>query len=261
MNNQDLHLASLSSIPLPNDLWVSSSPRIKPELSHQLSIGYYRQFNGFDFSVEAYGKYMMNQLIFNVITDNSSSLGFEDQFFKGKGIAYGIDFSLSKKSGPITGTVNYSYSRSKRSFHKIYDGAWFNDKYDRPHDLNFSLFYQRNSKWSFSALWVFASGNNLTLPSGRWWMMGSIMNDYEGYNDFRLPSYHRLDLSANYTLKVKRLKESVLNFSVINVYNRANPYFAFYKVYMKNNQNNIDIKSMQVSLFPMMPSVSWRFKF
>jgi TonB dependent receptor/TonB-dependent Receptor Plug Domain len=261
LNNQDLHLASLSSIPLPNDIWASSSPRVKPETSHQLSIGYYRIYNDYSFSVEAYGKYMTNQLIFNAITDNTSSLGFEDQFFKGKGIAFGIDFSLSKKTGPITGTIKYSYSRSKRSFHQIYDGAWFNDKYDRPHDLNLSLFYQRNTKWSFSALWVFASGNNLTLPSGRWWMMGSIMNDYDGYNNFRLPYYHRLDFSASYKLKVKRLKESVLNFSIINVYNRANPYFAFYKVYMKNNQNNIDIKSMQTSLFPIMPSVGWRFKF
>ncbi|MDD4922368.1 MAG: TonB-dependent receptor [Bacteroidales bacterium] len=260
-NEQNLHLASLSSIPLPNDLWAPSSPRLHPETSDQLTVGYYKTTDFFDFSVEAYGKYMKHLLIFNVITDNSTNQGFEDQFFRGKGLAYGVDFSLRKKTGIFTGSLKYSLSRSKRSFPMIMDGEWFNDKNDRPHDLSLTIGYTPNKKWDFSALWVFASGNNMTLPSGRWWMMGQIMNDYDNFNGFRFPPYHRLDLSANWHLKTKHLKESVLNFSIINAYNHANPYYAYFKVFMGNNQYNLDVKSYQISLFPIMPSVSWKFKF
>jgi len=261
INDQQLHLAALSSIPLPNDIWVSSTPRLRPETSDQLTIGYYRTQGYAEFSVEAYGKYMKNQLIFNVITDENIDQSFEDQFFHGKGVAFGVDVSISKKTGFFTGMLTYSYSRSLRSFPLIMDGGWFNDKNDRPHDFNLSLAYTLNKTWDFSAGWVFASGNNMTLPSGRWWMMGQIMNDYDDFNGFRFPPYHRLDISASWHLKPRRLKESVINFSIINVYNRANPYYAYFKVYMGENQYNLDIRSYQVSLFPILPSVSWRFKF
>jgi len=261
VNEQNLHLAALSSIPLPNDIWTTSSPRLRPETCDQLAIGYYSSSTILDFSVEIYGKFMKHQLLFNVITDNSSNQGFEDQFFKGKGLAYGIDFSLRKRSGIFTGLIKYSLSKSIRSFPLIMNGTWFNDKNDRPHDLSLNLTCNLNKKWDFSALWVYASGNNMTLPSGRWWMMGQVMNDYDHFNGFRLPSYHRLDISANWHLETKQFKESVLNFSLINLYNHANPYYAYFKVFMGENQYNLDVKSYQVSLFPIMPSISWRFKF
>lgn len=261
INNQNLHLAALSSIPLPNDIWTLSSPELRPETSDQLALGYYRNNPIFDFTVEVYGKSMKHQLLFNVITDNSSNQGFEDQFFKGEGLAYGIDFSLRKKTGLFTGLLKYSLSRSKRSFPLIMNGSWFNDKNDRPHDLSLNVTCHLNKKWDFSALWVLSSGNNMTLPSGRWWMMGQIMNDYDHFNGFRFPTYHRLDVSANWYLETKKyFKESVLNFSIINLYNHANPYYAYFKVFMSENQYNLDVKSYQVSLFPIMPSISWRFK-
>lgn len=260
-NVQPLHLASVSSIPLPNDIWMTSSVKIRPEVSYQFSGGYYVRLPLFDASVEAYAKYLENQLIYNAVQDQSVPVDFEDMFLHGKGLAYGVDFSISKKTGAFTGSFTYSLSRSQRSFPAIMDGRWFNDKYDRTHDLKVNASYCLNKKWDFSALWIYATGNNLSLPSGRWWMMGAIMNDYDGYNSFRLPAYHRLDVSANLNLKVKRLKESVLNFSIINLYNRSNPYFAFYRIQMGENQYNIKIKANQVSLFPILPSISWRFKF
>lgn len=260
VNEQNLHLASLTSIPLPNDMWMSSSPRIRPEISNQLTFGYYRELENYGFYVEAWGKYLKNQLICNFVTDFSMLNGFEDQFLNGKGYAYGLEFSLKKKIGKVKGNLNYTYSRSRRSYEKIFNGDWFNDKYDRPHDLNLGVSYLHNKRWDFSALWVLASGINTTLPSGRWWLMGSVLNDYEGFNKFRLPLYHRLDLSANLKLKPKHLKESELNFSIINVYNRANPYFIYLKVFTGENQYTLDIKTFQVSLFPVMPSVSWRIK-
>jgi hypothetical protein len=260
-NDQNLHMAALSSVPLPNDLWISSSPMVHPETSQQLTLGFYRDAGSLDFSAEIYGKCMQHQLIFNVITDNSNSQGFEDQLFTGKGVAYGLDLSLRKRWGIYTGNIKYSFARSLRSFPLIMDGDWFNDKNDRPHDLNISMTCDLNKSWDFSALWTFASGNCMTLPAGRWWMMGMIMNDYNSYNGFRFPSYHRLDLSANWHLKTKHFKESVLNFSIINVYNRANPYYAYFKVYADQDQYHLQIKTFQISLFPILPSVSWQFKF
>ncbi|HLW08250.1 MAG TPA: hypothetical protein VKY45_11885, partial [Marinilabiliaceae bacterium] len=112
-----------------------------------------------------------------------------------------------------------------------------------------------------SVFFVYATGNSMTLPSGRMWLMGTVMNDYEGYNIFRMPPYHRLDLSVNYHLKSDFFDESVLSFSVINLYNRANPYFLYFKVYQGNSRYDIDVQAAQVSLFPIMPSISWRFKF
>jgi len=99
------------------------------------------------------------------------------------------------------------------------------------------------------------------LPTGRYWLMGSIANDYAGVNNFRMPSYHRLDVSMNYRLKSKVFKESMLNFSIINLYSRSNPYYIYYKVEEGQQDYELSIKAKQVSLFPIMPSVSWRFKF
>jgi hypothetical protein len=260
MNEQNVHLSSLSAIPLPFDLWVPTTPRLRPEEADQLTCGYYSTGNALDWSVEGYVKDMRHQLLFNVVTDNTNSLGFEDQFFHGKGFAYGFDMSMKKNWGIYAAKLRYSYARSFRSFEKIMDGEWFRDKYDRPHDFNLQLTYTPNTVWDFSILWTYASGCNLNLPAGRWWMSGLIMNDYDQFNGFRLPAYHRLDVSANWHLKPHFFRESVLNFSIVNLYNRSNPYFAYFRVYMDENRYHLNVKSYQISLFPIMPSVSWRFK-
>jgi hypothetical protein len=91
-------------------------------------------------------------------------------------------------------------------------------------------------------------------------MSGMIMNDYDRYNAFRLPPYHRLDISADWHLKSRKFKESVVNFSIINLYNRANPYYASFWYYMDQSRYNLKLESHQISLFPIMPSIGWRFK-
>jgi len=260
MNEQNIHLSSLSSIPLPFDLWVPSTPRLRPEAADQLTLGYYSSNAVVDWSVEGYFKQMRNQQLFNVITDNTNSRGFEDEFFTGKGFAYGVDLTAEKTWGIYSAKMRYSYARSYRSFPEIMDGNWFKDKYDRPHDFNLQFISTPNETWDFSVLWTYASGCNLTLPSGRWWMSGMIMNDYDQFNAFRLPAYHRLDVSANWHLKSTLFKESVVNFSIVNLYYRANPYFAYFRVYMGDSRYNLNVKSYQISLFPILPSVSWRFK-
>ncbi len=260
-NAQMQHLASFSTIPLPNDIWTMSSNNIKPEKAHQLSLAWRRVLPFGSISAEVYGKSLENQLIFKIDLDQENKEGFEEQFYVGKGKAYGLELSMEKKRGDLTGGVNYTLSRSKRSFPDIYNGKWFNDKFDRIHDLSIMGSYKLNNKWTFGINWVFATGNCMTLATGRYWMMGSIMNDYEGFNNFRMPSYHRLDISADLKLKTNIFKESILNFSIINAYNRNNPYFIYYKIDVGHNLYNIDVKAKQISLFPIMPSINWRIKF
>jgi len=261
LNDQQVHLAALGSVPLPNDIWVPVTKELPSETASQLTIGYMKDWGSGNLSIEMYGKKLDHQLIFNLLTDNEDVNDFEDRFFHGKGLAYGVDFSVEANRGPFTGQLSYSYSRSIRSYSGILSGRWFNDKYDRPHDLNVTLSYTPNKTWDFAANWVYASGSNMNLPAGRWWLMGQLMNDYETFNGFRLPNYHRLDVSANWHLKTKRFKSSVINFSITNLYNRANAYFAYFKVYQDRNRYNLDIRTKQVSLFPILPSISWRFSF
>lgn len=260
MNEQNVHLASMSSIPLPFDLWVPTTAKLRPETSDQLTLGYYSTHSFLDWSVEVYAKQMRHQLLFNIMTDQTNSKDMESQFLTGKGFAYGLDLTAQKKWSIYSAKLRYSYARSFRSFPTIVEGDWFKDKYDRPHDFNLQVSAKPSGRWDFSLLWTYASGCNLSLPTGRWWMSGWIMNDYEDFNAFRLPAYHRLDLSANLHLKSKVFKASVLNFSIVNAYNRANPYFAYFKVFMDENRYNLQIKSYQISLFPILPSISWRFK-
>jgi hypothetical protein len=195
------------------------------------------------------------------VNTEKEEMDFEDHFFHGKGRSYGVELSARKTKGRFQGSLNYTLSRSERSFPDIFSGEWFPDKFDRIHDLSLSTSFSVNDRWTFNTSWIYATGNNMTLPAGRMWMMGSVMNDYAGYNNFRLPAYHRLDVSASMKLDSDFFRESVLDFSIINVYNRANPYFVFYRVYQGDSNYDIDIRAAQVSLFPVMPSVSWKFKF
>lgn len=259
-NVQTTHLASLSSMPLPNDIWMMATPRLSPQYGHQLSFEYKRSHPLLTINCGVFGRLMRNQTLFNVQLDEIAG-NFEDQFWHGKGRAYGFELSLQKKRGLLQGGIHYTLSKSERSYPEIDGGEWFNDKFDRIHDLSATVHYNLNEKWDLGGRWIYATGSNMTLPSGRMWMMGTIMNDYEGFNNFRLPPYHRLDLTANLILESGLFKESILNFSLINVYNRANPYFIFYKVYKGDSRYDIDIRASQVSLFPFMPSVSWRVKF
>ncbi len=275
-NIQTVHLANISSIPLPNDIWMMSTPILKPQIGIQGSLGYYRESSLFNYFFEVFAKKLSNQTIFNVDVDkeNESSYSpslnidfvddniyYEDHFFVGSGRVYGAEFGINKVFGDITGGINYTLMKSERSFSNVFDGEWFPDKFDRRHDLSATLNYKINKKWESSALFIYATGNTITLPAGRMWIMGTIMNDYAGLNNFRMPPYHRLDWAINYNITTKYFKKSTLSFSVSNVYNRANPYFIFFKIYKGDSLYDLDVEAAQVSLFPILPSLSWRVKF
>ena len=158
------------------------------------------------------------------------------------------------------------YSRN-RYFDDINNGDPFPAKYDRRHDLSVTGTYELNEKWTLSSVFVYATGNSITLPTDRYVIDGQVYTEYTSRNGYKMDPYHRLDLSATYTSKKKKRFNSSWNFSIYNVYSRKNPYFIYYSLEGPENgdgsiQNgNLTPKAYQVSLFPILPSITWNFNF
>ena len=263
-NTQNIHLASIASIPLPSDIWMPATNHLLPENSHQLTLGYFRSQveKGLQWGVEAYARKMDNLLLVKLNLNNEQIERFEENFYKGQGAAYGTEFYFNKRTGKSSVTVGYTIGWARQQFDAINEGKWHDAKYDRRHDLNIQTNYILNKRIDIGAVFIYASGNKATLPTGRYWLMGNIANDYTGVNNYRMPAYHRMDLSMNYKLSSKLFDESVLNFSIINLYSRSNPYFVYYEIEKETSKDyELSINAKQVSLFPIMPSISWRFKF
>lgn len=258
---QTIHLASIASLPLPNDIWLMSSPFLKPQIGHQVSGAYFAKRGAYELSIEVFARDMENQVLYTMGDIEDDREIFEERFIVGRGRVAGAEFMARKTIGRFTWDLAYTLLRSERQYDEINNGHWFSDKFDRRHNLALVGEYKINDRWSTSASFIYATGNCLNLPAGRMWVMGTIMNDYDGYNSFRMPPYHRLDISATYRLQTKVFKASELDFSVINVYDRANPYFLFYKVTQGSDAYDVKISAQQVSLFPLLPSIGWRVKF
>ena len=181
----------------------------------------------------------------------------------GKGESYGIELFVKKNFGDITGWIGYTLSKTTKVFPAINNGEVFPAKYDRRHDLSVVANYKLNDKLSFSAVFVYATGNSLTLPLGRYLIDNTIVVEYMPRNSYRMVSYHRMDISLNWEPKrhpEKRFHSS-WNFSVYNVYNRKNPYFIYFDTEGTIQQGDMTTAAFQVSLFPVLPSITWNFKF
>lgn len=263
ITHQFIHLASVGSVSLPTDLWIPSTDFIKPQQVGIASIGYFRNFlnNEYETSIEAYYKNMQNQIEFlNGLIDNFDNSQFESNLLFGEGKAYGLEFMAKKTAGKLTGWVSYAISRTYRKFDEI-GKDFFPAKYDRIHDLSATASYQLSKQWDVSATFIYATGNAMTLPTGRYIISGNLVNEYTSVNAFRMPAYHRLDLSANYHFKKRGRFESSLNFSIYNAYNRSNPYYVYFEVEGSIRQYQLSVKPKEISLFPILPSVTWNFKF
>lgn len=267
---QFLHLATTSGAQFPLDLWVPSSAKIKPQLAYQYAIGYYRNFlnDALETSVEAYYKPMFNQIEFKPGAQLFFNQNLENEMIFGKGLSYGIEFLIRKTAGRLNGWIGYTWSRSTRQFDQLNQGQAYFYRYDRTHDMSLTLSYQLNKKWTANFVFVFGTGNAVTLPSGRYaYRFGYNQTEnkpefvfvdvYDKINSYRLPAYHRADVSFTYIRKKTAKWESSWNFSIYNIYNRANPYF----IYFYPDKDLGQVKAYMVYLFPILPSVQWNFKF
>ena len=281
-NYQYIHLASISSVSLPTDLWFPSTEIVKPQIGTQYSVGYFKNFNEnkYEASVELYYKDLKNLIEYkeNSFPEDNLNNNVDNQLTFGRGYSYGAEFFLKKRMGDINGWIGYTYSKTMRQFDEIDDGGWFPAKYDRRNDLSVVLQYDLNDRINIGAVFVYATGNSITLPERRWFSLeeNRIITVWSERNAYKLDPYHRVDISltidakpfktvvnkqTNEATQIKKKVTSSWNFSVYNVYNRANPYFIFFDYSGDPSQGTVDFGANQVSLFPILPSITWNFKF
>lgn len=264
-NKQFIHLASLSASTLPTDLWVPCSDVVKPQAGRQYAIGYFRNFfdDHYETSVELYYKDLFNLIEYadGALPGDDVADNADNYFIFGDGYSYGLELFIKKRSGRFTGWIGYTWSKTERFFDDIDNGAPFPAKYDRRHDLSLTATYQLSDKWTASAVFVYATGNTTTLPLGLFMIDGELVSEYATRNSYRMDPYHRLDLSVTYEQKKTDKWESSWNFSVFNAYNRKNPYFIYFDKSGTVEDGTFTTFAKQVSLFPILPAVTWNFKF
>lgn len=267
--SQYVHLLSNSSVSMPTDLWVPITKDLPPMRSMQVAAGLsYNLLNQLEISVEGYYKYSKNLMEYR---EGASFMGsaadWDQQVTLGNGWSYGVEVLLQRTVGPVTGWIGYTWSRTMRQFDEINFGRPFHAKYDREHDLSVTLQYDITKKIDIAATFVYGTGNRATLATQTYYdpSLGQYIDYTPERNNFRMPDYHRLDLGINFHIPHKRAgspvfsrggwlrnAEHIVNISVYNVYNHKNPYMLY---------PSYDGKLYQVSIFPIMPSISYQFKF
>lgn len=273
---QYVHLVSNSGLALPTDIWYPSTKNVKPEIADQIAIGYsYLLGKQFLLTNEYYYKFLNHQIEFKDHANLFANDNLEEEFRFGDGYAYGMELGLEKKEGRFTGWLGYTLAFIRKGgFDGIQNGDYFPPTYDRRHDLSVVAMFQLSRKFTITSTFIYGSGDIGWLPLGRY-----IFQDVEGSefqpvvpvygdrNTFRLPPYHRMDLGVVINFFPKWGHQD-LTISVYNLYDRRNPYFLFLDAETETiRQGNIDIElptriaAKQVSLFPVLPSVTWNFKF
>lgn len=292
--NQYIHMISNTGISLPTDLWVPTTDRIKPQQSRQVALGLVKDISkhNLSFSLEGYYKTMNNTLAYKegatfLTFDDpgaASYINWENNVTAGHSWSYGVELLLQKKEGRLTGWIGYTLSWTQMQFDSINFGRKYFARYDRRHDISVVATYKLNDHITLSGTWVYGTGNAVTLPASKYYLFqnypdsyqmpggwprefnpdGRYVNDLTEKNNFRMGPYHRLDLGIQFH-KMKKWGERIWEISVYNVYNRKNPF-----LYYNDIKTVIDPHSMgpseigilkQVSIFPIIPSVTYSFKF
>lgn len=259
-NTQNIHLLSNSNSGNPTDMWLANTNNIKPEIGDQVSLGYFRNFrdNTIEFSIESYYKYMQNQIDYRDGADVTLNDNVESQLLYGTGRAYGVEFLIKKKYGKLNGWIGYTLSRVERKIEGINNGKYYPARQDRTHDISIVGIYEISPKLTASATWVYYTGNAVTFPSGKYEIAGKVVNYYTERNGYRMPDYHRLDIGVTWYRKKTEKFESNWNFSVYNAYNREN---AFAITFEKDPDDPSRTRAVQTTLFKIVPSIAYNFKF
>ncbi|HTN45211.1 MAG TPA: TonB-dependent receptor [Flavipsychrobacter sp.] len=262
--NQYIHLLSNSGVGLPTDLWVPATDKIRPMQADQVALGIaHNTRQDIEISIEGFYKKMNNVLEYkNGASFALTGTKWENNVTQGKGEAYGGEFFVHKKSGNTNGMISYTLSWSNRLFPDLNEGKVFPYKYDRRHDFKIALVHKFSKSIEVSGEWIFGTGNAMSIPTAKYYSSVTPNNNgdwaysyyYPSRNNYRMASYHRLDIGAKFTkVKAKSTREWVLG--VYNLYNRKNPFF----IYTEENNGATTFK--QVSLLGIIPSISYNFKF
>ncbi|HEX3006852.1 MAG TPA: TonB-dependent receptor, partial [Bacteroidales bacterium] len=282
--NQFIHLISYTGISLPTDLWVPSSDKVHPQTSSQIALGIAKDFAHplLTLSLEGYYKKMDHIIGYKEgatyieigDANTASKASWEKNITPGQGWSYGVEFLIQKKTGRFNGWVGYTLSWTRFQFDSLNQGRKFYARYDRRHDVSVVGIYKLSERISLSGTWVYGSGNAVTLPEYTYNSYSHVPLNYNSFfdergykffdqvegmgtkNNYRMSAYHRFDFGIQFHKK-KRWGERVWEISVYNVYNRKNPFFYF----IDEDYETKTKKMTQVSLFPVIPSITYSFKF
>lgn len=262
-NLQYIHLVTNAGSSLPTDLWVPSTLRVRPQLSWQYAAGYFKNFNNgmFETSLEVYYKTMENQIEYRE-GYTPSLKDPEEEFVFGRGWSYGAEMFINKVKGRLTGWIGYTLGWTWRRFPDLNQGQKFPSRYDRRHDLSVVANYTINEKWKISGVFVYGTGNAISVPERFYFIGGVLSQQFSSINSYRMNAYHRMDFAATYTPKPKKERKYSTNwvFSLYNAYSRANPYFLYFDQEGSAANGTLNVGAKQVSLFPVLPSVTWNLK-
>ena len=266
--SQYLHLLSNTSSPTPLDVWTPSGKYVKPQLLDQVAIGYFKTFknNTYSLEVESFYKTIKNRIDYVDGADLIANDAIEQVILNGEARAYGLEVLLRKNEGRFTGWLAYTLSKSEQKTPGrtvvetgINNGQWYNTAYDKTHDISLTGSYELNKKWSISSNFIFQTGQPTTYPNSQYEYNGLVIPNYEARNSSRLPTYHRLDISANFNPKPESKKsfKGEWVFGIYNVYGRKNAA----SISFRENSDTGTNEAVQLAIFGMVPSISYNFKF
>jgi hypothetical protein len=263
---QYLQLIPQSNASFATDFYLSSNGEHPPQISHSFSLGYSQSaFNQqLRWSAELFYRQMYNVLEFDARLNTMLSTNYDiyDYIYSGVGEAYGAEFMLSYSHPKFDIQTHYTISRSLRCFKRLNRGKPFASTTDRPHNLSLLATYHPTKQWSFSATFLYATGGAYTAPTAIEMVGGSFLKEYGAYNGARLPDYHRLDLSVTYWFKSKKFQRNGINLSVYNVYMHRNPMLLSWDIQQDKEREDVYIiRDASPTLFEILPSISWTFKF
>lgn len=266
--SQYLHLITNTSSPTPLDVWAPSDNFVKPELLDQFAIGYFRNFkdDAYTLEVESFYKKVKNKLDYIDGADLIANKAIEQVLLNGKARSYGLEVLFRKNTGKLTGWISYTLSRAEQQTPGrtpeetgINNGDWYSAGYDKLHNLSVTGSYQHTDKWSFGAIFALQSGQPATYPEGQYQYGGINVPVFGSRNGDRLPMYHHLDVSATYVPKPEKKKgwQGEWVFSIYNLYNRMNAA----SITFRQNEDTARNEAVKLSIFGIIPSVTYNFKF
>lgn len=268
---QYIHLISNTTSPTPFDIYAPSGKYIEPQLADQVAIGYFRNFNKYSLEVETFYKKVQNRLDYIAGADLIANNAVEQILLNGEARAYGFEMLLKKNTGRLQGWVAYTLSKSEQRTpgrtpieSGINNGDWYNASWDKTHDVSITASYDLSNKWSFGANFIFQTGLPTTFPEGQYIYNDMVVPVYEARNSSRITPFHRLDFSATWTPKGKVSNSNRKSrwkgewvFSIYNVYNQKNAA----SISFRENEDTKQNEAVRLSIFGIIPSVTYNFKF
>jgi len=265
---QYLQLVSNTASPTPLDVWTPSDNYIKPQIADQFAVGYFANFKDDKYSleVESFYKKIKNRMDYIDGADLIANEAIEQVILNGEMRSYGLEIMFRKNTGKFSGWIAYTLSRSEQRTPGrntmetgINNGNWYRSAYDKMHNLAITSSYKFNKKWNFGANFVLQTGQPVTYPNGQYTYQGITVPSYGLRNENNLPLYHHLDVSATLTPKQNANKKwkGEWVFSIYNLYGRKNAA----SISFRQNQDSGNNEAIRLSIFGIVPAVSYNFKF